>query len=112
MVSIIILNLCNLFINSVHKKDTCKTIILSTKMKEKSNVPIKQVNEGQRFKERANSDIVLPDYIEVSVTLKRIRTKTNKTCKYSNIHLATCRKNEERKGLALLALSEQAENST
>ena len=63
-------------------------------MKEKSNVPIKQVNEGQRFKERANSDIVLPDYIEVSVTLKRIRTKTNKTCKCSNIHLATCRKNE------------------
>jgi hypothetical protein len=86
-------------------------------MKEKSNVPIKQVNEGQRFKERANSDIVLPDYIEVCITLKRIRTKTNKTCKYSNIHLATChlatcRKNEERKGLALLALSEQAENST
>ena len=72
--------------NSVHKYETCKKddnffnvriFYESAKhaVENNASLPVQQIYEAQRVKERAHSDTAFPDFNDVRSTLTRIKTK-------------------------------------
>ncbi len=54
-------------------------------VEENASLPVQQIYETQRVKERANSDTVFPDFDDVKSTLKRIKTKKSYKTIYNTI---------------------------
>ena len=75
-------------INSVQKYETCKKDDWSAKpaVENNASLPVQQIYEAQRVKERAHSDTAFPDFNDVRSTMTRIKTKKANLCKGRNIN--------------------------
>jgi len=55
-------------------------------VKNNASLPVQQIYEAQRVKERALSDTAFPDFNDVKSTLTRTKTKKANLCKGRNIN--------------------------
>jgi hypothetical protein len=105
------------FSHSIHKTKAlrtstllCSFLAIKRKVEADLTRTVQQIYEEERTKQRAESDTVMSDFVEVKSTLSRLRTIKNNKKKATNINEIVVDNTETSKGVKFLIHDNQKRN--